>query len=300
MTDRYSTASSINGLVLKRYSGFYYVQGPDGELFECKLRGKLQDDVILVGDRVQFTPTEKGKGIVERVLPRDVQLRRPAIANVNQVLVVMSFDQPEPNLKLLDRLLILIENLNLAAVIVLNKCDLPGNETAAIIREYYRRIGYPVIVTSAANGTGVEVLNNAMSGKISVIAGPSGVGKSSLLNLLVPGQELKTGEVSRKLRRGRHTTRHVELFPLPSGGWVADTPGFTVVDNPPIKREELAPLFIEFAGPAGNCRFADCLHSGEVDCGVKAAVRDGTILASRYQNYLTILGEIIEQERCYR
>lgn len=300
MTDRYSTASSINGLVLKRYSGFYYVQSPDGELFECKLRGKLQDDVILVGDRVQFTPTENGRGIVERVLPRDVHLRRPAIANVNQVLVVMSFDQPEPNLKLLDRLLILVESLNLAAVIVLNKCDLPGNETVATIRDYYHRIGYPVVVTSAANGTGVKELNEVMSGKISVIAGPSGVGKSSLLNLLVPGQELKTGQISRKLGRGRHTTRHVELFPLPSGGWVADTPGFTVVDNPPIKREDLAPLFIEFAEPSGNCRFLDCLHSGEVDCGVKAAVGDGIILASRYQNYLTILGEIIEQERCYR
>ncbi|NLW62865.1 MAG: ribosome small subunit-dependent GTPase A [Syntrophomonadaceae bacterium] len=299
MTNRYSTAS-VNGLVLKRYSGFYYVQGPDGELLECKLRGRLQDDVILVGDRVEYRPTEKGKGIIERVLARDVQLKRPAIANVNQVLVVMSFEQPVPNLKLLDRLLILIENLNLNAAIVLNKCDLPGNEIVATIREYYHRIGYPIIVTSAATGKGLEELSDAMNGKITVIAGPSGVGKTSLLNLLVPGQELKTGQVSRKLGRGRHTTRHVQLFPLPFGGWVADTPGFTVVDNPPIKREELAPLFIEFAEPSAKCRFLDCLHSGEVDCGVKDAVRDGTILASRHQNYLTILGEIIEKERCYR
>ena len=135
-----------------------------------------------------------------------------------------------------------------------------------------------------------------MNGKITVIAGPSGVGKTSLLNLLVPGQELKTGQVSRKLGRGRHTTRHVQLFPLPFGGWVADTPGFTVVDNPPIKREELAPLFIEFAEPSAKCRFLDCLHSGEVDCGVKDAVRDGTILASRHQNYLTILERLLKRE----
>ena len=149
-------------------------------------------------------------------MARDVQLKRPAIANVNQVLVVMSFEQPVPNLKLLDRLLILIENLNLNAAIVLNKCDLPGNEIVVTIREYYHRIGYPIIVTSAATGKGLEELSDAMNGKITVIAGPSGVGKTSLLNLLVPGQELKTaGEP--QLGRGRHTTRHVQLFPCHSG-----------------------------------------------------------------------------------
>ena len=153
-------------------------------------RGKLQDDVILVGDRVVFTPTEKGKGIVERVLPRDVQLRRPAIANVNQVLVVMSYDQPEPNLKLLDRLLILIENLKLTAVIVLNKCDLPGNETVVTIKEYYRRIGYPVIVTSAADGTGLQELNEVMNDKITLLPDRR-VLESSLLNMLVPGKSSK-------------------------------------------------------------------------------------------------------------
>lgn len=299
MTDRGLTDNTC-GLILKRYSGFYYVQGTTGALFECKLRGKVKDGVILVGDRVRFTQTGEGQGIIEEVLPRTVELIRPAIANVNQVMLVMSFDQPAPNLKLLDRLLILIEHLDLPTVIVLNKCDLPGNRTIETISEYYQRIGYPVILTSTTMCIGLSQLLAAMSDKITVIAGPSGVGKTSLLNLLVPGRELKTGQVSRKLGRGKHTTRHVELFPLSSGGWVADTPGFTVVDNPLIKREDLSRLFIEFGVPAERCRFMDCLHSGEVECGIKDAVEDGTILASRYQNYLTILTEVIERERCYR
>jgi ribosome biogenesis GTPase len=293
-------ANYTEGLVLKRYSGFYYVQDTNEQLLECKLRGKVKKDIILVGDRVRITRTGEGQGIIEEVLPRSVELVRPAIANVNQAVVVMSFDQPTPNLKLLDRLLILIEHLALGAVIVLNKCDLPGNQTVEMIIDYYQRIGYPVIQTSTTIGAGLTELTASMIGKITVIAGPSGVGKTSLLNLLVPGRELKTGEVSHKLGRGKHTTRHVELFPLSSGGWVADTPGFTVVDNPPIKREDLSRLFIEFAGPAEECRFLDCLHSGEVDCGVKDAVKDGLILNSRYQNYLTILEEVIERERCYR
>ena len=299
MTDR-GLADNIYGLVLKRYSGFYYVQDSNEELFECKLRGKVKNEVILVGDRVRITLTDTGQGIIEEILPRSVELIRPAIANVNQVMVVMSFDRPVPNLTLMDRLLIMIEHLNLAAVIVLNKCDLPGNQTVETIKAYYQRIGYPVIPTSTTIKAGLSELLAAMNGKITVIAGPSGVGKTSLLNLLVPGCELKTGQVSTKLGRGKHTTRHVELFHLPAGGWVADTPGFTVVDNPPIKRAELGLLFREFAGPTENCRFIDCLHSGEIDCGVKEAVTDGLILASRYQHYLTSLAEVIERERCYR
>lgn len=288
------------GLVLKRYSGFYYIQETNEELLECKLRGKVKNEVILVGDRVGVTRTGENKGIIEEVLPRSVELLRPAIANINQVLVVMSFDRPCPNLKLLDRLLILIEHLGLAAVIVLNKCDLTGNQAVEDINGYYQRIGYPVIPTSTTMNVGLPELSATMSGKITVIAGPSGVGKTSLLNMLVPGRGLKTGQVSSKLGQGKHTTRHVELFPLPAGGWVADTPGFTVVDNPLIKREELSRLFKEFAGPAEECRFINCLHSGEIDCGVKDAVKDGSILASRYQNYLTSLAEVIERERCYR
>lgn len=299
MTDQ-GLANYTYGLVLKRYSGFYYVQSHNGELIECKLRGKVKDGVILVGDRVRVKPTGEGQGIIEEVLPRAVELIRPAIANVNQVMVVLSFDQPAPNLKLLDRLIILIEHLALSLVIVLNKCDLPDNQMTETIKEYYQRIGYPVILTSTTICKGLPEVLTAMSGRITVITGPSGVGKTSLLNLLVPGRGLKTGQVSRKLGRGKHTTRHVELFPLSSGGWVADTPGFTVVDNPLIKREELSGLFIEFAGAAERCRFIDCLHSGETDCGVKDAVKDGTILTSRYQNYLTILAEVIEKERCYR
>ncbi len=299
MTDQ-GKADFTYGLVLKRYSGFYYVQDAKEETIECKLRGKVKNQVILVGDRVRFTRTEEDKGIIEEVMPRSVELVRPAIANVNQVLVVMSFDQPPPNINFLDRLLILIENLNLEAVIVLNKCDLSSNQEVENIKKHYPRIGYPVLLTSSTMKVGLLDLFQTMSGKISVVAGLSGVGKTSLLNMLFSGWELKTGQVSTKLSRGKHTTRHVELFPLPAGGWVADTPGFTVVDTPAIKREDLSCLFKEFVEPARECRFVNCLHSGERDCGVKKAVKNGLILTSRYQNYLTSLTEVIEKERCYR
>ena len=192
MTDQ-GLADNTYGLVLKRYSGFYYIQNHHGELIECKLRGKVKDGVILVGDRVRVKPTGEGQGIIEEVLPRTVELIRPAIANVNQVMVVLSFDQPAPNLKLLDRLLILIEHLALPLVIVLNKCDLPVNQTTETIKEYYQRIGYPVILTSTIKCIGLPELLAAMSDRITVIAGPSGVGKTSLLNLLAPGLESPPG-----------------------------------------------------------------------------------------------------------
>ncbi|NLV15862.1 MAG: ribosome small subunit-dependent GTPase A [Syntrophomonadaceae bacterium] len=290
---------SVNGLIIKRYSGFYYVQTQDNRIFECKLRGKLKDGRLLVGDRVKFTLTGSETGIIDTVLARDAELRRPAIANVNQVLVVMSYVEPIPNLHLLDRLLILIENQGLEAVIVLNKCDLAGNEQVETIIEYYTSIGYPVVSTSTKKNIGIQELADIIKGSITVLAGPSGVGKTSLLNVLIPGMEMKTDQVSRKLARGKHTTRHVELFPLISGGWLADTPGFGVVDLPAMKREELKSLFRGFSQLAEKCRFINCIHAGEKECGVKDAVEKGVIPASRYQSYMIGLTEIIEKERSY-
>ncbi len=286
------------GLVVKRYSGFYYVQS-DTRILECKLRGKVKDGAILAGDRVRLTLTSHDSGIIEEVFPRTVELARPNIANVNQVLLVMSFRDPETNLQLLDRLLIMAEDAGLQSVIVLNKCDLQVNETADIVRDYYARIGYPVLLTSSKQNIGIDTLTAAMSGKITVIAGPSGVGKTSLLNLLVPGRKMKTGAISKKLGRGKHTTRHVELFPLPTGGWLADTPGFGVLDLPKMSKLDLRELFPEFDMPSKDCRFADCIHVGEKDCRVKDAVQSGDILKSRYQSYLTCLDEVMEKERCY-
>lgn len=288
-----------DGLVIKRFSGYYYVENDSG-IFECKLRGKVKDQAILAGDRVRISVTEPGKGIIEEVLPRDMEMVRPAIVNVDQVLVVMSFDRPAPNLQLLDRLLLMTEFHGLTAGLVLNKCDLPASIIIDNIIASYRKIGYQVILTSTREKIGMTDLAAFLADHITVIAGPSGVGKSSILNNMVPGSELKTQEVSRKIGRGRHTTRHAELFRLPGGGWIADTPGFSVLETPPMKREELAGCFIEFDDPASECKFSDCLHSGEIDCGVKSAVETGEISASRYESYLCFLEEVIQKERCYK
>lgn len=290
----------LEGVVIRKTSGFYYVQTGEGSTWECRLRGKLKDKVVLTGDRVKMVPLNGDQGIIEEVFPRLNELVRPAIANVQQVLVVMSYDAPAPNLKLLDRLLVLAEERELRAVVVLNKCDLEPHPVAAVIKEKYPAIGYPVCVTSAQKGLGLERLREEMKEKISVLAGPSGVGKSSLLNRLVPGAGLRTQEVSVKIGRGRHTTRHVELFTLPDGGWVADTPGFSHLDIQDIKKEKLARLFPEFSEALSECRFSNCLHVKEEECGVKARLQQGLIMESRYHSYLTFLAEITEKERYYR
>lgn len=288
------------GIVLKRYSGFHYVQTENQEILECIIRGKTKNQGIIAGDRVIVSRIGPGKGVIEKILPRTAQLVRPAIANVNRVMVVMSCSQPDPSLKLLDRLLVQIEFVGLTAFIVLNKSDLaPAEPEVHTILEDYPKIGYPVYLTSARQLKGIEELRHALAGHVTVMAGPSGAGKTSLLNLLVPDVQRETGEVSSKIGRGRHTTRHAELFPLPDGGWIADTPGFSVIETPAVKRRELADLFIEFKNYSDNCRFNDCLHYKETDCGVRQAVDKGLILSSRYQTYTAMLEEVIENERCY-
>lgn len=290
--------TQLEGLVVRRYSGFYYVFTEE-TVFACKLRGKIKDKV-LTGDRVVITVLGAGTGIVERVLPRRTELERPPIANVDTVLIVFSCDCPEPSLVLLDRLLVLASCYDLRPCIVLNKCDLDPAPRAVDIIDYYPRAGYKLILTSAVNGEGIDEVVKEVEDSISVLAGPSGVGKSSLLNAVFPDRYLPTQEISEKTGRGRHTTRHVELFSLENGGWIADTPGFSVMDLPRMKREDLARHFIEFEPLAAYCRFADCLHHQEENCAVKESVSRGEIAQFRYQNYCSFLGEVIEAERCYR
>lgn len=293
------TEKRVEGLVLKKFSGFYYVQDGEQNIFECKLRGKIKVPV-LSGDRVLFTPLELGHGILEELMPRDNEMYRPRIANVDTLLIVMACSRPEPALSLLDRLLFFAFYNHLTPYIILNKCDLKIEKNALHIQNYYPQAGFKLIRTSAVMGTGIEELRKVIAGKIAVFAGPSGTGKSSLLNAVSDGLKLRTQEVSHKIGRGKHTTRHVELYPLNSGGWVADTPGFSVLDMPALKSPDLPGFFPDFLPYVQDCRFRNCLHYKENDCEVKRMVENGVIAGFRYQNYVSMLEELIEKERCYK
>ncbi len=291
-------ADTLEGLVLKLYGGFFYVKDRAGLVHECKLRGKIREQV-LVGDNVYFTPTEEGQGIIEGIMPRINQLYRPKIANIEMVFIVMACDRPAPSLALLDRLLFLAFYQHIIPCIILNKCDLKEDHNAKRLREYYPSAGFNVVLTSVTQNIGIEQIQNIAAGRVAVLAGPSGSGKSSLINSLI-GTNTRTGQISEKIGRGKHTTRHVELFALPSGGFLADTPGFTVLDLLGVESRELSDYYPDFKDHSTECRFINCLHYRESDCGVKRAVEAGQIADFRYQNYLVLLEEIMKHERCFR
>ncbi|MEW6065933.1 GTPase A [Desulforamulus profundi] len=291
----------FEGVLIRAYGGFYYVKKGD-EIWECTLRGKFRlgkGSAALVGDRVRVTPVRGNTGRIDEVLPRKTELFRPPVANIDQAVIVFAVQNPEPNLPLLDRFLVLAENAGVSPVVCLNKADLMSGRREHEWLRLYRKIGYPTVVTSTKTGDGIDELRQLLVGKTSVFAGPSGVGKSSLLNAVQPGLELKTGEISSKLKRGKHTTRHVELLPLAAGGFVVDSPGFSSLDLPEMEREELGYYFPEFAGFTADCKFNGCLHHHEPHCAVKKAVERGFVDKERYQNYLTFLDEVMQQERRY-
>lgn len=291
----------FEGVLIRAYGGFYYVKKGD-ELWECSLRGKFRlgkGTPALVGDRVRVTPVREKAGRIDEILPRTTELFRPAVANVDQVVIVFAVKNPEPNPTLLDRFLVLAENSNISPVICMNKADLLNNRRGHEWLRLYRRIGYPVVITSTKKQEGIEDLRQILIGKTTVFAGPSGVGKSSLLNNIQPDLELKTGEISHKLKRGKHTTRHAELLPINQGGFVVDTPGFSSLDLPQMEKEELGHYFPEFDSFNSDCKFNTCLHHHEPQCAVKKAVEQGHITEERYQNYLLFLDEVMHQERRY-
>lgn len=290
----------LQGTVVKAYSGFYYVR-IDDEVRECRLRGKfrLTRQNVLAGDRVMVRETGSGTGVIEEVLPRTSMLDRPPVANVDQAVFVFACAEPDPQTELLDRMLIHAEAAELAPIIFFNKADLVDAQRVDALTADYRKAGYTVLVTSVVSGAGIEEAGQALTGHISVFAGPSGSGKSSLLNAIHPGFRLKTGQVSEKIGRGRHTTRHTELLEICPGSMVVDTPGFSSLYLPELDKQHLAEMFPEFLPYLAGCKFAGCLHRAEPDCAVKQGVETGALSRDRYNHYLLFLEELIARERRY-
>lgn len=290
-----------SGIVIKAYSGFYYVKEDETSgVFECKLRGrfKKEKNEAIPGDWVRFEDLGNGSGVIEEIAPRTTLLTRPMVANVEQVIVTFAAANPDLHYKLLDQFLIMAEASELHIVICLNKIDLLENpEKAKQMLQLYEEIGYRTVYCSAKSGMGMDQLSEILQDKLSVFAGASGVGKSALLNAVQPGMQLIEGEISKKIKRGRHTTRHVELLQLNHGGMVADTPGFSYFELEFITPEELPYLFPEMINYIGQCRFQNCTHDHEPKCAIKTAVQEGEIYEARYANYLSILKEIQEKER---
>lgn len=284
----------MRGTIVKALSGFYYVDvGTDCEPVACRGRGKLRHNKItpLVGDHVEITVTAEGTGMVDEVLPRSNQFQRPMVANMDQLVILASGAIPVTDPFLIDRMIALAEYKHCQPIICFNKCDL---EPAEDLVELYRRAGFQSFSISAQTGAGLDQLMGVLEGKISAFTGNSGVGKSSVLNALCPQFGLKVGEVSEKLGRGRHTTRHVELFRV-GGGLVADTPGFSAFDVEQmelIPKEELERTFREFHPYLDQCRFVGCAHVKERGCAVRQAVEQGEIADSRYRSYVRLYEQV--------
>lgn len=287
------TPEALEGRVIRSYSNVYYVQ-VGSEVLECRPRGRLRyrEERVLAGDQVRVSRAGPGLGAVDEILPRRNALSRPSVANVDQVVIVQSFHEPDLDFGLLDRYLIVVALDDLPATLCFNKADLASPAEVAALPALYDRLGYRCVVASVRASEGLEDVRALLSGRISVLAGPSGVGKSSLLNALSPGLGLRTGEVSRKVRRGTHTTRHVALIPTGEGGLVADTPGFAHLEISDLRPSELAGYYPDLAALAPSCRFQGCAHRAEPDCRVKEAVARGEVDRGRYERYLALLAEV--------
>lgn len=287
--------------VIKMYNGFYYLQvAGQEELLSCRLRGRIKRNkgAVVTGDYVEYQMLEDGTGVIESCLPRRTLLKRPAVANIDQVLITFSARQPDLNQLLLNRFLVLAEWSGIPEIVIcINKCDLL-EEKADFLQDYVQA-GYKLLMVSAQEGQGIQELKNLLTGRVTVFAGPSGVGKSSLLNAVDSNLELATGKISDKIKRGKHTTRAACLLPLPEGGTVVDTPGFSAAELENIDKAQLAHYFPEFRPYIEKCYYNTCTHSHEPDCAVKEAVEAGAICQARYEAYLNILQTINERKKAY-
>lgn len=286
----------MQGKIVKGISGFYYVHVVGTGIYECKAKGAFRNQKIkpLVGDNVEIAviDEENKKGNVEAILPRKNELIRPAVSNIDMALVIFAAAKPDPNFNLLDRFLCMMEYQKVPVTICFNKCDLVTEEQKQELEAIYKPAGYEVIFTSAKAGIHLDALKDLLKGKTTTVAGPSGVGKSSLINQLQDTVYMETGKISEKIERGKHTTRHSEIIPLGDDSYIMDTPGFSSMDIPGFEKEDLWTCYPEFMEHEPYCKFQGCSHINEPNCGVKDALAEGKISQVRYDNYVLLYNEM--------
>ena len=291
----------MQGKIIKGIAGFYYIYAEDGNIYECKAKGIFRKDNFkpLVGDNVEITVLneEEKEGSVTSILPRRNSLIRPAVANVDQAFLIFAMENPKPNFLLLDRFLIMMKQQEIPAVICFNKKDVGEKKEMEKLYEFYTGCGYRVVLSSTYEGEGMDEIHEILKGKTTVVAGPSGVGKSSITNCMQGEVQMETGEISKKLKRGKHTTRHSQVIPVEKNTFLVDTPGFSSLYLTDMKEEELRDYFPEFVMYEPQCRFQGCMHIHEPGCAVKKALSEGKISQQRYDNYLALYEELKEKRR---
>ena len=286
----------MQGKIVKGISGFYYVHVVGTGIYECKAKGVFRNRKVkpLVGDNVEIVALDEEKhlGNVEEILPRKNELIRPAVSNIDMALVIFAAAKPDPNFNLLDRFLCMMEYQKVPVTICFNKCDLVSEEEKENLQKIYAPAGYDILFTSVKTGENIDRLKALLAEKTTTVAGPSGVGKSSLVNELQTDVRMQTGAISDKIGRGKHTTRHSEIISIGQDTYIMDTPGFSSMDLPGFEKEDLWTCYPEFVPYEPECRFIGCSHIGEPDCGVKNALAEGKISRVRYDNYVMLYDEM--------